>query len=271
MVHSLASRIPTHLISYLCQILQCSRLSCSQPTTIRSTACRYRQHFAAQAQATKRTFTLYSAPTHRHLHLLHLLIPSSLLRLLLARSFTATMLWRQKGCSHVRTADRARRTPSLRLALVAFPIRGDLLISRLGIRLTLSRKTFPRCRSCEIRPLPRATNLLALSACIICTRPVLKSEAPQSAEDASVSRSWTSVCFVEKAKEFRVVQQALQYGVAVTQHTGIAQALSFVYRTPEVVPQWSSESCKGPAFTNSPILHSSHIRRVWMRGRHDFL
>jgi hypothetical protein len=109
----------------------------------------------------------------------------------------------------------------------------------------------------------------ALSASILCTRPVLKGEAPQSAENASVPRSWTSVCFVEEAKEFRDVQQALQYGVAVTQQTGIAQTLGFGFCTPEVVPQRSSESCKGPAFANSPVFHGSHILRVWLRGRHD--
>jgi hypothetical protein len=109
----------------------------------------------------------------------------------------------------------------------------------------------------------------ALSASVPCTRPVLKGEAPQSAENASVPRSWTSVCFVEETKEFRDVQQALQYGVAVTQQAGIAQTLSFGFCTPEVVPQRSSESCKGPAFANSPIFHCSHIVRVWLWGRHD--
>jgi hypothetical protein len=108
-----------------------------------------------------------------------------------------------------------------------------------------------------------------LSACIICNGPILMSEAPESAENATIARSWTSVCFVEKAKEFRDVQQALQYGVAVTQHTGIAQALGFVHPTPEVVPQRaSSGSCKGPAFTDSSVLHSSGLPLVWVLGRH---
>jgi hypothetical protein len=111
----------------------------------------------------------------------------------------------------------------------------------------------------------------ALSASILCWPELLMfgRRNPYRAENASVPRSWTSVCFVEEAKEFRDVQQVLQYGVAVTQQTGIAQTLGFGFCTPEVVPQRSSESCKGPAFANSPVFHGSHILRVWLRGRHD--
>jgi hypothetical protein len=61
----------------------------------------------------------------------------------------ATSTWLPGGCSHGTTADRARRTLSLRLARVVSLISGDLPTSRIDTRLILSRRMFLRCRSCD--------------------------------------------------------------------------------------------------------------------------
>lgn len=82
--------------------------------------------------------------------------------------------------------------------------------------------------------------------------PVPKSEGLQSAKDATVPGTGTSICLVEIAENFWNVQQALQYGVAIALHSWIEESLGFGVLT----PQRSSGSYSGPAFANSPVYHT---------------
>ena len=95
----------------------------------------------------------------------------------------------------------------------------------------------------------------ALLACILAVRPVLPGEVSQSAENAVVSWRRASIVAadwtVEIAEELWVVQQALQYGVAVAQEAGVSQSFGLVY---DVGP---SGSRKRPAFANATVDDTS--------------
>ena len=105
-----------------------------------------------------------------------------------------------------------------------------------------------------------------LLAFVFTIRPVLPGQVPHGAENAVVSWRRASIVAadwtVEIAEELWVVQQALQYGVAVAQEAGVSQSFGLVY---DVGP---SGSRKRPAFANAAVDDTSKACSFahWTRG-----